>query len=60
MGKRRTTPRYNVISCRTSDAELEEISAVIGNGSRSDFVRDAVIEKARRERQRRVDHALSR
>ena len=38
MGKTRQNPRYNVLSCRTSDA---------------------VLEKARRDRQRRFDDALS-
>lgn len=59
MGKTRQHPRYNVLSCRTSDAEWREIEAIIGNGNRSEFVRDAVLEKARRDRQRRFDNALS-
>lgn len=59
MGKTRQNPRYNVLSCRTSDAEWAEINAVIGNRVVSDFVREALLEKARRDRQRGYDHALS-
>jgi hypothetical protein len=60
MGKPKASPRYNVLSCRTNDAEWEEISTAIGRGNRSDFLRQAVLEKIRRDKQRRIDHALSR
>ena len=60
MGRPKATPRYNVLSCRTNDAEWIEISAAIGRANRSDFVRQAVLEKIRREKQRRIDDALSR
>jgi len=59
MGKIRQHPKYNVLSCRASDAEWEEIDAVIGNGNRSAFLLEAALEKVRRERQRRVDHVVS-
>lgn len=59
MGKWKQHPRYNILSFRASDSEVEEIEAVIGNnGNRSAFVLEAVMEKIRRDSQRRKDHAL--
>jgi len=48
MGKKVQAPRYNVISARTSDSELREIRAAIGNGNCSSFVLEATLEKARK------------
>lgn len=59
MGKTTEHPRYNVIHFRASDVEYDEIHAVVGNGPWSRFMREAVLEKVRREKQRRIDHALS-
>ena len=59
MGKIKENPRYNVISCRASKSERLEIAAVVGNGNLSLFLLDAAMEKVRREKQRRIDHALS-
>jgi len=55
MGK----PRYNVFPFRANDQEAREILTNVPAGQRAAFFRDAVLEKIRRERQRRVDHALS-
>lgn len=59
MGKIKPNPRYNVISCRASEAERRSIQAVIGKGNLSAFLLEAALEKVRRETQRRMDHALS-
>ena len=59
MGKPRTDPRYNVFPFRASEQEAKEILANVPAGQRATFFRDAVLEKIRRDRQRRVDHALS-
>ena len=49
MGKSKQNPRYNVISCRTSDAERDRIWAAVGNGNLSAFILEAVLEKIERE-----------
>ena len=59
MGKCKENPRYNVISCRVSDAELQAIESEVGPERLSGFLLEAALEKVLRERQRRMDHALS-
>lgn len=59
MGKFKENPRYNVISFRAGDQEYSEIRALVGDGRWSEFMREAAMEKVQRERQRRMDDALS-
>jgi len=59
MGKQKEHPRYNVYPFRASDTEAMEIESNIPRGKRGEFFREAVLEKIRREKQRRIDHALS-
>jgi hypothetical protein len=54
MGKSKQNPRYNVISCRASDAERERIWTAVGKGNLSAFVLEAVLEKVKREQLREV------
>jgi len=59
MGSPRQNPRYNVFPFRASDQEAQEIMGHVPAGRRATFFRDAVLEKIRREKQKRMDDALS-
>lgn len=58
MGKTRQNPRYNVISCRVSDAELAEITSAIGSGTRQEYLLAAVSEKLINDRQAAIDEMI--
>ena len=58
MGKTKSNPRYHVISCRVSAAEREEIHAEVGSNVLSAFVLQAVKDKIRRDRERRMRDAV--
>ena len=59
MPKYKQHPRYNVLSFRVSDAELEEIQDAMIGGSSQLFLRDAALEKARSDNQAMVDMAIA-
>lgn len=58
MGKTKEHPRYNVLSFRVSDAELEELESAMIGGSRQDFLLEASLEKARADNQSYMDMAI--
>lgn len=45
MGAMKENPRYNVLSFRASDEELQVIEAAINGGSRQQFLLAAALEK---------------
>lgn len=49
MGRMKQNPRYNVISFRVSDEELQVIEAAINGGSRQSFLLAAALEKILRD-----------
>ena len=57
MGKMKQHPRYNVISCRVTDAELAEIAAVVGNGNRAEFMLQAILDAVRFSARRKTTKA---
>ena len=49
MPKTVDNPRYNVVSLRLSDIELDALNAVLGKRSKSSFAFDALFEKIEKE-----------
>lgn len=43
MGRKRENPRYNVLSLRLSDDELEVVQLAAGDGNLSDHARDLIV-----------------
>lgn len=60
MGRMKENPRYNVISLRVSDEELESIEKLSGNNPRSEFLLAAVVEKIQREEEARFRSQVER
>lgn len=56
MGKMKENPRYNIVSTRISDADLEAIEQ--SGLSRSVFIQEAITEKLQRDFRERVDQRL--
>ena len=57
MGKMKESPRYNVLSFRCDDYELREILERV-DGSRQEYILQAVMEKVVRDRQMSMDEYL--
>lgn len=59
MGKMVEHPRYNVLSCRVSDDTRRCITHALGGRSIQDYLHAAIEEKLIRDRQARIDTAIT-
>lgn len=59
MGKMKENPRYNVVSCRVSDAMNQSINHALGKRTRQEFVHEAIEAKLIEERQARIDTVVA-
>lgn len=55
MGRKKQNPRYNVLSCRVSDAQLAAIRQALGGRSIQHYLIGAITEKVINDRQAEID-----
>lgn len=55
MGRMKEHPRYNVLSCRVSDAQLAEISRALDGRTVQHYLIAAITEKIINDRQAEID-----
>lgn len=55
MGRKKQQPRYNVLSCRVSDAQLAEISKSLNGRKIQHYLIGAITEKLINDRQAEID-----
>ncbi len=55
MGRQKQHPRYNVLSCRVSDAQLAEISKSLNGRKVQHYLIAAITEKLINDRQAQID-----
>lgn len=55
MGRKKQQPRYNVLSCRVSDAQLAAIRQALGGQTIQHYLIGAITEKVINDRQAEID-----